>query len=139
MERRKNDVVFSHSVLVLGVLSSCAVYADTLYVAIPFTGTIGAYSTTGATLNASLLSGLPGPYSVAASGSSLFVAQDGNGTFTGSVGEYAMSGATVNAALVPPGLGLPTAITVSGSNIYVASLNSNSVSKYTTSGVLVNP
>ena len=60
------------------------------------TGTIGEYTTSGGTVNATLISGLSNPDGVAVSGSDLFVVNPGNGT----IGEYTTSGATVNPSLV---------------------------------------
>src|SRR5271166_5024179 len=60
-------------------------------------GTIGEYTTTGAKVNASLISGLGDPEGIAVSGGNLFVANYG-GT-TRNVGEYTTTGATVNASL----------------------------------------
>src|ERR1700689_458131 len=68
---------------------------DTIFVANNNDGTIGAYTTSGATVNAALISGLHGPVGIAVSGSDLFVANSASGT----IGEYTTSGATVNAAL----------------------------------------
>jgi hypothetical protein len=65
----------------------------------------GEYTISGATVNASLISGLTGPEGIAVSGSYLFVV---NGV-TGTIGEYATSGATVNASLIS-GLTEPEAI-----------------------------
>jgi hypothetical protein len=59
-------------------------------------GTIGEYTISGATVNASLISGLNGPSSIVVSGSNLFVTNTSNGT----IGEYTTSGATVNASLI---------------------------------------
>ncbi len=58
-------------------------------------GTIGKYTMSGGTVNASLVSGLWGPTGLAASGSNVFVS-NGSGT----IGEYTTSGGTVNASLV---------------------------------------
>jgi hypothetical protein len=74
-------------------------------------GTIGEYTTSGATVNASLVSGLnQQPAGIAVSGSNLFVENNASGT-VGSIGEYTTSGATVNASLIT-GLGNPTGIAV---------------------------
>jgi len=104
-----------------------------------FTGnTIGEYNaTTGAPINASLITGLNGPQSVALPGGHLFVANFN----TGSIGEYTTSGATVNASLIK-GLNFPGAIAVSGGNLFVAnagtSVGTGSIGEYTTSGATVN-
>jgi hypothetical protein len=57
---------------------------------------VGAYTTSGATLNAALISDVTGPWGIAVAGSVLFVVNRGANT----IGEYATSGATVNAALI---------------------------------------
>ena len=80
----------------------------------PNTGTIGAYTNSGAVINASLITGLSDPLSVAASGGFLYVT-----TLDGKIGKYTTSGATVNASLVT-GLNQPTDIEVSGNRIFVA-------------------
>src|SRR5580700_1932988 len=48
-------------------------------------GTIGAYTTSGATVNAALISGLRAPSGIALWGSDLFVV---NGVLNGTIGEY---------------------------------------------------
>jgi hypothetical protein len=60
----------------------------------PFT--IGEYTIAGATVNASLISGLGGPQGIAISGGDLFVT---NG-FGNTIGENTIAGATVNASLI---------------------------------------
>ena len=60
-----------------------------MYVANVYGGTIGEYTTTGATVNAALVSGLSNPMGIAVSGSNLFVTNYGSGT----IGEYTTSGA----------------------------------------------
>ena len=102
----------------LGVESSggIAVSGSDLFVAnYVSNGTIGEYTTSGATVNASLVSGLSDPGGIAVSGSNLFVANYGNDT----IGEYTTSGGTVNASLVS-GLSDPVGLAVSGSNLFVA-------------------
>jgi outer membrane protein assembly factor BamB len=76
--------------------------------------TIGEYNaTTGATVNASLVSGLINPQGIALAGGNLFVATTNNGGFfNGTIGEYnATTGATINASLVS-GLNGPAYIVV---------------------------
>jgi hypothetical protein len=80
--------------------------------------TVGEYTTSGATVNAALLSALGFPTGIAVSGGNLFVASLNNGT----IGEYTTSGATVNPALVS-GLNSPQGIAVSGGNLFVANFN----------------
>ena len=70
--------------------------AQNLYVANFDNSTVGEYTISGSTVNASLISGLNVPEGIAISGNDLFVANFSNGT----VGEYTTSGATVNASLI---------------------------------------
>ena len=98
------------------------------------TVTIGEYTTSGATVNAALVSGLNQPIGLAVSGGNLFVTSYGNMR----IGKYdANSGAVVNAALVA-GLNQPQHIAVSGGNLFVAEYGNNRIGEYTTSGATVN-
>ena len=63
-------------------------------------GSIGAYTTSGATVNAMLIAGLNEPNGFVLSGSNLFVITH-TGTGVAMIGQYTTAGATVNAALVP--------------------------------------
>ena len=103
-------------------------------------GTVGEYTTSGTTVNPTLISGLNYPYGIAASGSDLFVANYGHDGTGSTVGEYTTSGATVNPSFIS-GLTAPFAITVSGSDLFVANetINNSWISEYTTSGAIVNP
>ncbi|MEX0677086.1 MAG: hypothetical protein WD063_08425 [Pirellulales bacterium] len=87
-----------------------AVSGENLFVVNYSLGTIGEYTTCGATVNGNLVSGLTQPYGIAVSGENLFVTNVALGT----IGEYTTSGATVNASLIT-GLFGPTGIEVSGS------------------------
>ena len=108
--------------------------AQSLFVTNFGNGKIGAYTTSGAVVNASLVSGLSQPVGIAVSGSNIYVTEKFNGT----IGAYnTTSGAVVNASLVS-GLNNPSGIAVSGSNIYVTELFNGTIGAYTTSGVLVN-
>ena len=98
--------------------------------------TIGVYNaSTGAVVNASLVSGL-NPSGIAVSGSNLFVTNPA----TGKIGEYnASTGAVVNAALVS-GLNDPWGIAVSGSNLFVTNYTTGKIGEYNAStGAVVNP
>lgn len=99
--------------------------------------TIGEYTNSGATVNASLIaSGLSLPNGLALSGSDLFVSNYlGSGGASGSIGNYSTSGATENATLVS-GLDFPIGMAVSGSNLFVANSASGVIGEYTTSGKL---
>jgi autotransporter-associated beta strand protein len=96
-------------------------------------GTVGEYTTSGATVNASLLSGFNSPNNIAVSGGNLFVTDDGNGR----IGEYSTSGVAVNAFLVS-GLNSPYGIAVSGGNLFATDRSTGTIGEYTTSGALVN-
>lgn len=112
-----------------------AISGTTLYVANCYTGTIGKYdATTGAALNASLVSGLNWPWGIAVYGSSLFVANSNAGT----IGEYdAATGAVVNASLIS-GLKGPQDIIISGSHLYVLNIGDGSIGEYNLDGSTVN-
>jgi hypothetical protein len=98
---------------------------------------IAGAGTSGATVNASLVSGsgegLHGPLGVAVSGSDFFVANYSTGT----IAEYTTSGTLVNASLIT-GLSNPSDVAVSGSDLFVAEETSGTVGEYTTSGDVVN-
>jgi Ca2+-binding RTX toxin-like protein len=108
-------------------------------------GTVGEYTTSGATVNRALITGLIGPTAIAASGSDLFVASTGpadsatNQFDEGAIGEYSTAGAIVNAALVS-GLDGPVGIAVSGSELFVTSEGqfTCAIGAYMTSGAAVN-
>jgi hypothetical protein len=121
------------SLLGLALFSSLVRAQDTILVANNGSGTIGAYTTSGATINASLISGLNGPESIAVSGPYLFIAN----TNTETIGQYTTSGATVNPSLIP-GVHLEQ-ITASGSNLFVANGDpADTIGEYLTSGAAVN-
>jgi hypothetical protein len=105
----------------------------------PSTDGVGEYTTSGVTINASLISGLNGPVGIAVSGSDIFVTtHPANTKHAGTVGEYTTSGATVNASLIS-GLNAPYGIAVSGSDVFVLNASSpGTVGEYTTSGATVN-
>ncbi len=102
------------------------------------TGTIGEYTTSGGTVNASLVSGLNGPDGIAVSGPNLFVASGGK---NGTIGEYTTAGAVVNASLVS-GLSYPGGLVLSGSDLFVVNegygYTGGTIGEYTTSGAVVN-
>ena len=110
---------------------SIALSGSDLFVTNAESGTIGEYTTAGATVNAALISGLNGPSGIALSGSDLFV---GGGS---TIGEYTTSGATVNAALIS-GLSGPEGIAVSGADLFVENFSPGTIGEYTTSGATVN-
>jgi hypothetical protein len=101
--------------------------------------TIGEYNTTGATVKASLISGLTGGVNgIAVSGSDVFVPSvNGIPDEPGSVGEYTTSGQTVNSALIS-NLDTPEGVAISGGDLFVSDELTGSVSEYTTAGATVN-
>ena len=112
---------------------------DVFFVVNGGNNTIGEYDTLGATVNASLVSGLGVPQAITTSGSNLFVTNVGDNTVgQGTIGEYTTSGDVVNASLIS-GLFSPHGIAVSGSNVFVVNSATNSIGEYTTSGDVVNP
>jgi MYXO-CTERM domain-containing protein len=98
------------------------------------TFTIGKYTTSGAMLNASLVSGITFvPFGMAASGGNLYVVEGSH-----VLAAYdATTGTTVNPSLVPGLLGARS-IAVSGSNLYVGDIGTEAIGAYTTAGTTVN-
>ena len=96
---------------------------------------IGEYTTSGGTVNASLVFPLKYPGGLVIFGSDLFVTDFVDGT----IGEYTTSGAVVNAALVS-GLGLNAGygLAISGSDMFVTNTDNGTIGEYTTSGAVVN-
>src|SRR4030095_11931983 len=82
----------------------CAMPATTraaqIFVANFETGTIGEYTTSGATVDPALISGLSLPQGIAVSGGNLFVTSLNLTSNTGRIGEYTTSGETVHPALI---------------------------------------
>jgi hypothetical protein len=126
---------FATLALALGVLTSAlATQAGAeVFVTNYGSATVGEYTTSGATVNASLISGLDGPEGVALEGSDVYVINFEDG----SVGEYTASGATVNASLIS-GLDDPEGVALEGSDLYVSNYYGETVGEYTTSGATVN-
>ena len=128
---------FSLSTMGLGLFAGAAFMPATargqIFVVNNGNDTIGEYTTSGATINASLVSGLDDPLGIAVPGSDLFVVNGGNGT----IGEYTTSGTTVNASLIS-GLNEPQGIAVSGSDLFIETHGDDSIGEYTTSGATVN-
>jgi hypothetical protein len=101
-------------------------------------GTIAEYSTSGAPINTSLVTGLNWPDGMVLVGSNLFEINAFSST-TGTMGEYTTSGATVNSALVSgSGLAGPQALAVASGNLFVANYGTGAMSEYTTSGTTVS-
>ena len=86
-----------------------AVSGADLFVTNAAIGTVGEYTTSGATVNPALISGLSLPEGIAVSGTDLFVVNFATNT----IGEYTTSGAPVNPTLVS-GLNGPHDLALSG-------------------------
>jgi len=103
---------------------------------------IAEYTTSGVLVTSTLITGLSalsgGAYSIAVSGTDIFVGFNGNAG-AGRIGEYTTSGGTVDDSLVT-GLAVTEAygIAVSGSDIFVTSQNNGTFGEYTTSGGTVS-
>jgi hypothetical protein len=95
------------------------------------------YTTSGATVNASLLTAVGTQQSIALSGSNLFVLSTNDSGVGQYIGAYTTAGATTNASLIT-GLSSAARVAVSGSDLYVTNYASGTVSEYTTAGALVN-
>ncbi|HXA45174.1 MAG TPA: PEP-CTERM sorting domain-containing protein, partial [Candidatus Angelobacter sp.] len=106
---------------------------NNLFVANAFYGTVGEYTTSGAMINGSLISGLNYPTGITISGNDLFVADYEGGT----VGEYTIGGATINVSLIS-GLSYPSAVAISGNKLFVANFGSGTVGEYGLDGSIVN-
>lgn len=99
-------------------------------------GTISEYTTSGAIVNPSLVTGFDAsePEGIVVSGTGLFLVNHAAGT----VSEYTTSGQLVNPALIS-GLAGPVGIAVFGSDLFVVNSVSNTIGEYTTTGAAVNP
>jgi len=97
---------------------------------------VGEYTTSGETVNASLITGLSGAFGLAVAGGNIFVADNNINVYGGRIGEYTTSGQTVNASLLS-GLGFPLRVAVSGDDLFVL-YDSGTIGEYTTSGATVN-
>jgi hypothetical protein len=114
-----------------GSLPSVATADGFLYVTNPIAGTIGKYTTSGATINAALISGLKDPQDIEIPGGELYVAERGNNR----VGKYTTSGATVNASLIT-GIAGSNALAISATELFVG--HGGTVGSYTISGATIN-
>lgn len=98
-------------------------------------GTVAKYSTSGATINPALISGLTMPSALVVSGSNLFVASRDY------IGKYTTDGAVVNATLIAnpaAGFGVGSyGLVIIGTNLY-ATLLDGRIAQYTTDGAIVN-
>ena len=120
----------------LNSVGSIALSGSDLFVVNENADTISEYTTSGALVNPSLITGVNGD--IAVSGSKLFIENPNRNSLNGAIGEYTTSGAIVNTSLIS-GLNTPLAIAVSGSNLFVTSVDAGTIGEYTTSGDTVNP
>ncbi len=96
---------------------------------------IGEYTTSGGTVNASLVANGNAYFGIATSGSDLFVTN----VATSSIDEYTTSGLPVAVSLVSlPASPFGYGIAVSGTDLFVVSYASGTIGEYTTSGATVN-
>jgi hypothetical protein len=117
-----------------------ASYGTNLFIPLLTNGTVAEYTTSGATMDRSLVSGLIGAVDVAISGTDLFLL-----AFPG-IGEYTTSGITVNASLISGLTNFPGNIAISGTNLFVVNrtqdgilgTDTGTIGEYTTSGATVN-
>ena len=110
--------------------------AQVLYVSQVNAGIVGEYdATTGAVINANLMTALNGPAGLALSGNNLFVSNFGSTT----VGEYnATTGAAINANFIT-GLNGPAGLALSGNDLFVANQSGTTVGEYdATTGAAIN-
>jgi hypothetical protein len=99
-----------------------------LFVANSGNGTIGKYTTAGATIDPALISHLSDPLGIAVSGNNLFIT-NARDNF---VGKYTLSGETVDPTFIG-GFTLALAIAASGGYVYISDPEDNSIRKFTTS------
>jgi len=105
--RLRNISIVALVLSVGAALSPATARGQNIFVVNNGAGTIGEYTSSGAVVNASLVSGLNGPWGIAVSGTNLFVTNNRNNT----IGEYTTSGTVVNASLIS-GLNAPWGIAV---------------------------
>ena len=122
------------STLLLLFLGLAASAPGQIYVANYASGTIGEYTLSGQTINASFITGLGQPTGMAVSDGYLYVAQ-----LNGTIRKYTTSGTLVNASLIN-GLYGPWGIAISGNDLFVANGGgeSSTIGEYTTSGATLN-
>jgi ligand-binding sensor domain-containing protein len=94
-------------------------------------GFVGEFTTSGAIVNSSLISGFP-VSGLAAAGNNLFVENGLNGTIM----DYSTSGQLVNASLIT-GVGGPLVYDGNG-HLFVANAGNGTIGEYTTSGQTIN-
>ena len=125
----------SYASLFSGVHLACGMAASESDLFIATGNSIGEYTTDGAMVNATLISGLNMyPHlGLVVSGNHLFIPNNSLGT----VAEYTTSGATVNTSLVS-GLNGPAAIAISGNDLFVLNQGGGTVGEYGLDGSTIN-
>jgi DNA-binding beta-propeller fold protein YncE len=105
-----------------------------VYVVDDLDGVVGKFATSGATLNSSLIRGLPngGFASIACDGTYLYLAN----SYSGSIAKYTLSGTLVNKSLISESGVLALACDGNG-HLFVAA-NNNTVGEFTTAGSAVD-
>lgn len=94
--------------------------------------TVGEYTTSGGTVNSTLISGLNGLGGIVTDGSYLYVVNSGSGK----IAKYTTSGTLVNSSLVSQ-LTSAGALAISGNDLFLGYTN-GAVGEWTTSGTLVS-
>lgn len=127
--------------IALSLLSMTVVHAQ-IFVTSRGSDTVGEYTISGATINASLVSGLSGPYGVAVSGSNLYVVNDDYASGAAWIDEYTLgvTPGTITSSNTSfiSGLSRVAGIAISGSYIFVVNYGNNTIGEYTTSGATIN-
>jgi len=140
----KSELIFAQALsmqesirlLILAILVTFSSLASgQIYVASSAGGYVGKYTTSGATVNSTLISGLGYPWGMTWDGNStIYIAQEGSR----SVGTYGISGTPINSSLITVG-GDPEGVALDGNgHIFVYDAYFNTVGEYTTSGVAIN-
>jgi hypothetical protein len=93
---------------------------------------VGQYTTSGGTVNGTLINGLSGPSGIATDGSYVYVVNSVGGT----IGKYTTSGGMVNASLISQ-LTSAGALAISGNELFLGYTNHN-IGVFTTSGATVS-
>lgn len=119
--------------VLLALVFSATVGHGQIFISNFTAGTIGEYNFDGTPVNPALITGLSGPWSMAASSDNLFVAFSTSGT----VSKYNFNGSAVNTSLIT-GLDNPSGIAVFGSDLFVSSAGSNTISLYNLDGVFLS-
>jgi len=96
-------------------------------------GKVGEWTTSGSSVNSSLITGLSEPNGIAASGGYLYVVNKQANT----IGKYTMSGQVVDASFIT-GLSGPTQLIASGTSLYVMNTSNTTIGKYSTAGQTVS-